>query len=328
MNSMNGQTILLTGCAGFIGARTSGMLLDAGANVVGVDNMNDYYDVRLKDYRLDGLKKRRGFAFAKLDIEDFCSLEKLFGKYKFDAVINLAARAGVRYSMENPFVYMTTNALGALNLLECMRRGGVKKFVQASTSSLYAGQKMPFVETMPVNEPISPYAATKKAAEAMAYTYHHLYDIDVTILRYFTVYGPAGRPDMSILRFIKWIDEDHPIELFGDGTQSRDFTYIDDIASGTVAALRPLGFEIINIGGGNKPVTINEMIAVFERELGKKARINHKPANSSDMKDTSADITKAMRLLDWAPTVSPDEGFVRSVKWHVGNRALVSSMKV
>jgi nucleoside-diphosphate-sugar epimerase len=200
-----------------------------------------------------------------------------------------------------------------------MRKGGVKKFVLASTSSLYAGQPMPFVETMPVNEPISPYAASKKAAEAMAYTYHHLYGIDVTVVRYFTVYGPAGRPDMSIFRFIKWIDEGHPIELFGDGNQSRDFTYIDDIARGTIAAMRPLGYEVINLGGGRDPVTINEMIQTFEKELNKRAAIDHKPANSSDMKDTAADISKARRLLGWEPQVKPMDGFARSVKWHMDN---------
>jgi nucleoside-diphosphate-sugar epimerase len=223
---------------------------------------------------------------------------------------------------------MTTNAMGTLNLLECMRRGGVKKFVLASTSSLYAGQPMPFVETMPVNEPISPYAASKKSAEAIAYTYHYLYGIDVTVVRYFTVYGPAGRPDMSILRFIKWIDDGTPIELFGDGSASRDFTYIDDIASGTIAAMKPLGYEIINLGGGNEPVTINTMIHSFEQELGKKAVINYKPVNKSDMQDTSADIGKARALLGWTPQVRPMEGFRRSVQWHVDNRALLGDLSL
>lgn len=322
------QTVLVTGAAGFIGARTAQMLLDAGYNVVGIDNMNDYYDVRLKEYRLAQLEGREGFCFEKLDIENLPALERLFGGHSFSAVLNLAARAGVRYSMENPVVYMTTNAMGTLNLLECMRRHGVKKFVLASTSSLYAGQPMPFVETMPVNEPISPYAASKKAAEAMAYTYHYLHGIDVSVVRYFTVYGPAGRPDMSIFRFIKLIDEGRPIELFGDGSQSRDFTYIDDIARGTIAAMKPLGYEIINLGGGREPVTIMEMIRAFEHGLGRKAIIDFKPANKSDMKDTAADISKAREILGWEPEIPATEGFSRSVKWHMENRDMVTGINI
>jgi len=349
---------LVTGAAGFIAARTIEILVRQGHEVVGVDNMNDYYDVRLKTYRLRCIAESCGasedilrslspshsydpenysgpslfstkeFSFNRIDIENIDDLERIFADNRFDAVINLAARAGVRYSMENPFVYMTTNAMGTLNLLECMRRRGVGKFVLASTSSLYAGQPMPFVETMPVNEPISPYAVSKKAAETMAYTYHYLHGIDVSVVRYFTVYGPAGRPDMSPLRFIKWIDEGRPIALFGDGMQSRDFTYIDDIAAGTIAALKPLGYEIINLGGGNEPVTIMEMIRIFERELGKKAVIDYKPTNKSDMRDTSADITKARALLGWEPRISSSEGFCRSVEWHKENRELVSSLKI
>ena len=325
---MDDRLILITGCTGFIGASTAKLLLDSGIKVVGIDNMNDYYDVRLKEHRLEALKTNKNFVFEKLDIEDFSGLEKLFERYAFSAVINLAARAGVRYSMVNPFVYMTTNAMGTLNLLECMRRHSVTKFVLASTSSLYAGQPTPFSETMPVNEPISPYAASKKAAEAMAYTYHHLYGIDVSVLRYFTVYGPAGRPDMSPFRFIKWIDEGHPIELFGDGSQSRDFTYIDDIAHGTVAALKPLGYEIINLGGGNRPISINGMIAAFEKHLGKKAVIDSKPFNKADMKETCADIAKANKILEWFPQVSPDDGFEKCVEWYLKNKSWVADIKL
>jgi nucleoside-diphosphate-sugar epimerase len=322
------QTVLVTGAAGFIGARTAQMLLDAGHEVVGIDNMNDYYDVLLKEHRLDSLLKYSGFSFRKVDIEDLPAIERLFREHNFAAVLNLAARAGVRSSMENPFVYMTTNAVGTLNLLECMRKRGVKKFVLASTSSLYAGQEMPFVETMPVNEPISPYAASKKAAEAMAYTYHHLYGIDVTVLRYFTVYGPAGRPDMSIFRFIKWIDEGTPIELFGDGSQSRDFTYIDDIARGTIAAMKPLGYEIINLGGGHRPISMNAIISMMERHLHKKALLNYKPFHKADVKDTWADIAKADRLLGWEPEISVEDGIRESIQWHGQNTALVNSIRL
>jgi len=203
---------------------------------------------------------------------------------------------------------MSTNAQGTLNLLECMKDHGVKKFVLASTSSLYAGQPMPFKEDLPVNEPISPYAASKKAAEAMAYTYHHLYDIDVSILRYFTVYGPLGRPDMSPFRFAKWIKEGTPITLYGDGTQARDFTHVDDIARGTIMALKPVGYEIINLGGGNNPISINQMIEMMEEELGENAIVDQKPFNESDMKVTWANVDKAGELLGWKVSVSFEEG--------------------
>ena len=308
------------GRAGFIGWRTAELLLEAGHTVVGVDNFNDYYEVRLKHWRHAELQNRPRCKIIDLDIEDRAGIEALFEANQFDAVINLAARAGVRYSMENPFVYLSTNAAGSLNLLEAMRLNGVKKFVLASTSSLYAGQALPFHEGLPVNTPISPYAASKKAAEVMAYTYHHLYQLDVTVVRYFTVYGPAGRPDMSPLRFLRWIDDGTPITLYGDGTQTRDFTYIDDIARGTIAALRPLGYEIINLGGGREPVSINAMIRAFEKALGKTALIDRQPFHAADMKDTSADISKARRLLDWTPKVSPEEGFRLTAEWYLAHR--------
>lgn len=310
---------LLTGCAGFIAADVARQLLAAGHHVVGIDNLNAYYDVRLKEHRLEQLRQAElpgTFTWVHGDIEDLPLMESLFDEYDFDAVLNLAARAGVRYSLVNPHVYLSTNAMGSLNLLEQMRRRGVKKYVLASTSSLYAGQPMPFVETLPVNEPISPYAASKKAAEAMAYSYHHLFDIDVSVCRYFTVYGPAGRPDMCVFRFIKWIDEGTPIELFGDGEQSRDFTFVTDIAAGTIAALRPLGFEIINLGGGGTPVSLNEIIAKLENLLGKRAEVERKAFHKADLKITSADITKADRLLDWQPQIDLDQGLAASVDWY------------
>jgi len=200
------EKILVTGTAGFIGWRTSQKLLEEGRQVIGIDNMNDYYDVKLKTRRLEGLKQNKSFTFYQLDIENLAAMDPIFKDNKIGAVVNLAARAGVRYSIENPHVYMSTNAQGVLNLLELMRKYDVRKLVHASTSSLYAGQKMPFTEDLPVNTPISPYAATKKAAEAMAYSYHYLFGLDISVLRYFTVYGPSGRPDMSIFRFVKWVD--------------------------------------------------------------------------------------------------------------------------
>lgn len=313
------KSILLTGAAGFIGYHTVLELLSRGHTVVGVDNMNDYYDVQLKEYRLAELSGREGFSFRKMDIEDASAVETLFDDHSFDAVINLAARAGVRYSLIDPHIYMRTNAMGTLNLLESMRRRSIGKLVLASTSSLYAGQQMPFCETLPVNTPISPYAASKKAAEVMAYSYHFLYGVDVSIVRYFTVYGPGGRPDMSIFRFIKWIHEGHPIELFGDGTQSRDFTYVGDIAAGTVSALKPLGFEVINLGGGRNPISMNRVIELLEHYLSKPAAVEYKPFHKADIKATWADIEKAEQLLGWQPTVSLEEGLKRSVDWHLAN---------
>ena len=267
-----------------------------------------------------------GIEFHRIGIENKAAMRPLFEENQFDAIVNLAARAGVRYSMENPHVYMTTNAHGSLNLLELMREFDVKKYVLASTSSLYAGQQMPFVESLAVNTPISPYAASKKAAEVMAYSYHFLFGIDVSVVRYFTVYGPAGRPDMSIFRFIQWIDQGVPIELFGDGSQSRDFTYVDDIASGTIAALKPVGYEIINLGGGNQPISMNTVIATLEDLLGKKAKINYRDFHKADLKSTWADISKAKNLLGWEPKISLQEGLENSVNWYVDHRPWSSSL--
>lgn len=311
--------ILLTGVAGFIASKTAELLLKEGHEVVGLDNMNDYYDVTLKEHRIEFFKDKKNFEFHQVDIENFEELEQIFSKYKFDAVLNLAARAGVRYSIENPHVYMSTNAQGSLNILELMKKHKIKKYVLASTSSLYAGLPMPFKEDLPVNTPISPYAATKKAAELMAYTYHHLFGIDVSIVRYFTVYGPASRPDMAQFRFMRWIDEEKPIQLYGDGTQARDFTYVDDIARGTILAMKPLGYEIINLGGGKNPITVNEMISILEGELGKKAKVENLPFNKADMKETWADISKAKTLLGWEPTINLNEGLRLCVESYQNN---------
>ena len=323
---------LVTGAVGFIASQVCSLLLDQGDQVVGVDNLNDYYDARLKELRLQQLRnhpKAQNFQFEKLDIENQERLEALFkNQDSFDAILNLAARAGVRYSMENPHVYLSTNAEGSLNLLECMRENGCKKFVLASTSSLYAGQKMPFTEDLAVNEPLSPYAASKKAAELMAYSYHKLYDIDVSVVRYFTVFGPAGRPDMSPYRFIKWIAEGEIIQMFGDGSQSRDFTYVDDIARGTIAAIQDVGYEIINLGGGRNPVSLNTLIKKLECLIGKKAVIDHNPFHIADLMETWADIEKAKNLLDWEPKVSLDEGLEKSVSWYFKNQHLLQNFKV
>lgn len=307
--------VLLTGVAGFIGHKTCELLLEQGHEVVGIDNINDYYDTKIKDFRLEVLKAQPGFQFYKVDIEDKDGLKSVFDSHKgIDVIMNLAARAGVRYSLVNPDIYVSTNTQGNLNLLELAKEHKIEKYVMASTSSLYAGMETPFVESLDVRRPISPYASTKLGAEAMCYTYHHLYGIDVSVVRYFTVYGPLSRPDMAQFRFMRWIADEKKIELFGDGEQARDFTHVSDIARGTILAMKKLGFEIINLGGGNNPISVNMMIKSFEKLLGKTAKINHLPFNKADMQVTWADITKAKQLLDWRPEISFEHGIEDCVK--------------
>lgn len=321
------NTYLVTGAGGFIGSKTSELLLAQGHRVIGVDNLNDYYDVRLKGWRLERLKGLRGFSFVEMDIEHREEVSTLFSDHNFDGVLNLAARAGVRYSLENPHIYMTTNAMGTLNLLESMKETGVKKMVLASTSSLYAGQKMPFLETLAVNTPISPYAASKKAAEVLAYSYHKLYGLDVSVLRYFTVFGPAGRPDMAIYRFIQGVANGSPLEIYGDGSQSRDFTFVDDIARGTIAAMRDVGYEIINIGGGNNPISLSKVIQWIEERVGQKAKLKFREFHHADMLITWADRGKARKLLDWYPEVDIKTGIERTVDWHLEHQSLLTDLR-
>ncbi len=317
--------LLITGCAGFIGWQTVKMALNSGYDVIGIDDINDYYDIRLKQWRLDDLKKIRGFEFKQIDIRNKNELEKLFFEKSPEAIINLAARAGVRASIENPHIYFETNVCGNLNLLALAERFKIKKFILASTSSLYAGQDMPFSENLPVNTPISPYAASKKAAELICYTYHYLYGMDITIFRYFTVYGPAGRPDLSIFKFIKLINEEKEIPVYGDGNQSRDFTFVEDIARGTLLGLKNVGFEIINLGG-NHPYTINETISLIEKYLGKNAKITNKPLPQCDMQATWADISKANKILGWRPVFSLEEGLKKTIDWCINNKELMDNI--
>ena len=322
------KTILVTGVAGFVGQKTAQLLLRDGFNVVGIDNLNEYYDIRLKEYRLSQLTGKNGFKFINIDIEDIDKLNEIMIDYKFQGVINLAARAGVRYSLENPNIYVSTNIQGSLNILEISRKLGIEKFVLASTSSIYAGEEMPFSEKLSVNSPISTYAATKKAAELMAYSFHSVYGIDVSVVRYFTVYGPAGRPDMSIFRFIKWIDEGLNIQLYGDGTQARDFTYIDDIAEGTVKALKKLDYEIINLGGGRDPVSLLKIIKMIEKRLNKKGNFEYESFPKTDIKETWADIKKAKKLIDWTPKITLEEGLDRTIDWYLKNKSWLKEIKI
>ena len=320
------QTILVTGCAGFIGSRISELLLERGDTVVGVDNLNDAYPPPLKEWRLAQIQKFPAFEFERLDITHFDALKELFQRHAFDAVMNLAARAGVRASVENPWVYIETNIKGTLNLLELCKDFGVKKFLLASTSSIYGESEMPFREDKRTDFQLSPYAASKKGAESLAYTYHYLYGIDITIPRYFTVFGPAGRPDMSIFKFTHRIAEGLPIPVYGDGSQERDFTYIDDIARGSIAALKPLGFEVINLGS-DRPVKLNRVIQLIEQSLGKKAQIEFQPRHPADVPATWADISRAKELLGWRPLVSIEEGIQRTVEWYLENREWVRNVE-
>lgn len=328
------RTVLVTGCAGFIGWSVSKKLLESGSSVLGIDSMNDYYDPKLKEWRLKGLESSEGFRFNNLDIADYEGLRNvirpeivadIFGN-PIDVIINLAARAGVRASVVNPWVYLDTNTNGTLNLLECCKDFGIKKFVLASTSSIYGLNKMPFRESDNTDHPLAPYSATKKAAEALCYTYHYLYGIDISIPRYFTVYGPAGRPDMSYFKFIRNIDAGRPIPVYGDGKQKRDFTYIDDIADGTLKCMGPFGYEIFNLGS-DSPSELMHVINLIEENLGKKADIEWIERHTSDVPATWADIEKSRRLLDWSPKVSIEEGIRNSIEWYRKHRDFILTLK-
>jgi len=319
---------LVTGAAGFIASVVSKKLLDSGAEVVGIDNLNHAYDVRMKEYRLEKLKDNPGFSFLKLDVSDRSLLDndQLIGK-DFKAVVNLAARAGVRDSLEDPWVYLETNATGTLNLLELCKRESIGKFLLASTSSIYGQEApLPTPETAPSNKPLQAYAASKGAAEVMAHAYHYLFGIDVSIVRYFTVYGPAGRPDMVMFRFAKWIAEEMPVNLNGSGEQSRGFTYVEDIARGTIAALEPVGYEIFNLGG-HEVITINELISTLEAIIGKKANVIHHPLHPADMMTSHADVTKAKESLGWDPRVSLNEGIEKTVQWYLDEQSWAKDIK-
>jgi UDP-glucuronate 4-epimerase len=313
---------LVTGVAGFIGARTTHMLIEQGNTVVGIDNMNDAYDPRMKEYRLRQLEALPGFTFVRDDISHRDIVEQSAIKnQKFDGVINLAARAGVRYSVENPWIFLESNTTGTLNMLEVARHSPGCKFILASTSSIYGAEPpYPTPETASSSEPLQPYAASKKGAEAMTHAYHHLYDLDTSILRFFTVYGPAGRPDLALFRFVQWIEEGRPVRINGDGEQSRGFTYVDDIARGIIAALKPVGYEVFNLGG-HEVITINGLVTLIEEVTGKKAIVEHGPANPADMFTNWADVSKAREMLGWLPRVSLREGVQNLVNWYRAERA-------
>lgn len=318
---------LITGAAGFIAARVTELLLAEGHSVVGVDDLNDAYDVRMKEYRLRKLVGLPGFTFQRLDISERGQMNALAGEIGYvDAVINLAARAGVRSSVENPWVYYSTNVTGTLNLLDLCQRKGIGKFVLASSSSVYgADPPLPTPEEADTDHPLQPYASSKKAAENLCYTYHSLYGLDVTVFRFFTVYGPAGRPDMVMFRFAQWISEGRTVRLNGDGQQRRGFTYLDDIARGTILGLKPVGYEIINLGG-HQVIDINELIGMIEQRVGKTARIEHLPRHPADASVNYANVEKARRLLGWEPRVTMEEGVSNLVNWYLAERSWASQV--
>ncbi len=308
-------SFLVTGCAGMIGYHTALHLLEQGHPVVGVDLVTPDKGPQLKEWRLDQLDKHDEFHEHRTDVRDHDAFEALIRDTAPDGVLHLAAMAGVRDSLEDPHLYHETNATGTLNLLEACRKHDVDNVVIASTSSLYGHwNEVPFSEDAPTHRPPSPYAASKKAAEAYGSTYHELYDIDVVVPRYFTVYGPAGRPDMAVYRFVRWIEQGEPLTVYGDGTQKRDFTYVNDIARGTQACLDVDGFEIVNLGNDD-PVELIELIHTIEEHVGKEAVLEHEPSHPADMDATWADISKARKLLSWSPKVSLDEGIQRTVRW-------------
>ncbi len=331
------KSVLVTGAAGFIGFHLARRLLEDGVRVVGIDNVNPYYDVRLKEARLDQLAGQRNFVFVKMDLVDQKGLEQLFGDYQFDVVVNLAAQAGVRYSLENPQAYVNSNLVGFVNILECCRHQQVEHLVFASSSSVYgANTKMPFSIHHNVDHPVSLYAATKKANELMAHVYSHLYGLCCTGLRFFTVYGPWGRPDMALFLFTQAIVNNKPIQVFNHGKMQRDFTYIDDIIEGVVRVMQKLPtpnsnwkgdnpdpgtsyvpYKIYNIGNNN-PVELNTFIQTIEKALGCRAQKEYLDLQPGDVVATYADVDDLMHDVGFKPQTPIETGIQRFVEWFKG----------
>ena len=311
------HTILVTGAAGFIGFHLSRELLEKGNQVIGVDNLNPYYDVSLKKARLDLLKPLQDFVFYKEDIQNLSGLRKIFQKHSIGHICNLAAQAGVRYSLKDPFSYQKSNLEGFLNLLELAREYGITNFVYASSSSVYGDSpKIPFSVDDRADTPLSLYGATKKANELMAYAYSHLFGIPCTGLRYFTVYGPWGRPDMALFLFADAILNDRPINVYNYGRMKRDFTYVDDVVEGTIAALeRPFAYEVFNLGNSD-PIELMDFIGIIEEELGRKAQKNMMALQPGDVLETSADIGKSKEMLGFSPKTPIRKGIKKFLSWY------------
>lgn len=311
------NNVLITGGAGFIGSTLADTLLKENCKVICVDNFCDYYSPELKRKNIANALLNSNYKLYEADIENFEELEKIFSENKIDIIVHLAARAGVRPSIEKPVEYMQTNVMGTVNILELMKKYGVKKMCMASSSSVYGNCKEEkFTEDLNVRRPISPYAASKSACEQICYTYHHLYGLNIVMLRYFTVFGPRQRPDLAINKFSRFIEQGLPIEMYGDGSSLRDYTYIDDIVEGTISAMcyDKSGYEIFNLGGGS-PVQLKEMIYTIENVLGKKAEIIELPMQPGDVDKTSSDISKASKYLGYKPKTTFQEGIYKYIRW-------------
>jgi len=315
------KTILVTGGAGFVGSHLCDALVARGDSVICVDNFNDYYDPSIKEHNIHPLSARGNFRLCRTDITDAAALKETFDEHKPDAVIHTAARAGVRPSIESPFLYTKTNIEGTINILELSKKSNIRKFIFASSSSVYGLGKVPFREDSNTLDPISPYAATKISGELLCRAYHHLCHIPMVCLRLFTVYGPRGRPDMAPYKFMKSILEGEDIQVYGDGTSQRDYTYVGDIVNGFIAAMdKNLTFETINLGNSH-PIPLKALIQTIEKHTGKKAKIRHLPNQPGDVPVTYADVSKAKRLLEWKPKTDLDAGVKQMVDWYTFREA-------
>ncbi len=315
------KTYLITGGAGFIGSHLSRQLIKEGNNIINIDNFCNFYDPQIKEENIKELLNNSSYKLYRADIRDTSKLKEIFDSNKIDAVIHIAAMAGVRPSIIDPLLYNDVNVIGTLNILDCMKEYNIKKLIFASSSSVYGNNEaVPFKETDNVDFAISPYAATKKACEINCHVYHHLYNIDVTMLRFFTVYGPNQRPDLAIHKFTKMIHEGIPIPFYGDGSTERDYTYIDDIIDGVKKAIdytiaNNNVYEIFNIGESHT-ISLNKMVEIIEQALNKKAVINKMPMQPGDVKKTFADIRKAKRILGYDPQTNFTDGINKFVKWY------------
>lgn len=311
------MNIFITGGAGFIGSSLADRLLKEGHSVIVIDNLNSYYDPEIKKQNISSALKNPNYKFYRGDIEKPDDLQKIFEQNQIDCIVHLAARAGVRPSIEAPLAYAQTNIIGTMNILEAMKHHNIKKMCMASSSSVYGNCKADkFSEDLMIQKPISPYAATKSACEQLCYTYHHLYGLQIYMLRFFTVYGPRQRPDLAINKFANRIEKGLPIDMYGDGSSMRDYTYIDDIITGIQKTINynQSGYDIFNLGGGS-PITLKEMIRTIEKALNKKAIINQMPMQPGDVDKTVSDISKSQRLLGYNPQTSFTDGIKKFILW-------------
>jgi len=311
---------LITGGAGFIGSHIVDKLLSSGENVVVIDNFNPYYDPEIKWKNISNAQENPNFKLLEGDILDKDLLNDIFSSFDIDILVHMAAQAGVRGSIKNPELYTKVNVLGTLNLLEMCKKYKIKKMVFGSSSSIYGNSEVPFSENNKVDEPISPYAATKKGAELLCYNYYHLYKIPITCLRFFTVYGPRQRPEMAIHKFTRLMNNNELIPIYGDGSSSRDYTYITDILDGIKSAIKKdLGFEIINLGSSD-PIKLLDLVNLIQEKMGKKAKLSFLPPQSGDVERTYADVSKAEKLLGYSSKVSIEEGIEKFVKWYLNQK--------